>query len=151
VYNNTKGYIIERVLTLKKLLNIAAYLFFGGLTTIINIVTYKIMLDLGIDYRLSAFLAFIVAVLFAFITNRKYVFKGTGHVWQECLAFFGMRGLTFGVNLLGLIVLVQYFGLDELWSQIIVNVVVIVLNFVLSKFVVFNLENIKETIQKAVS
>jgi putative flippase GtrA len=109
------------------------------------------MLDLGIDYRLSAFLAFIVAVLFAFITNRKYVFKGTGHVWQECLAFFGMRGLTFGVNLLGLIVLVQYFGLDELWSQIIVNVVVIVLNFVLSKFVVFNLENIKETIQKAVS
>ena len=136
---------------MKKLLNIAAYLFFGGLTTIIHIVTYKIMLDLGIDYRLSAFLAFIVAVLFAFITNRKYVFKGTGHVWQECLAFFGMRGLTFGVNLLGLIVLVQYFGLDELWSQIIVNVVVIVLNFVLSKFVVFNLENIKETIQKAVS
>jgi putative flippase GtrA len=107
--------------------------------------------NLGIDYRWSAFFAFIVAVIFAFVTNRKYVFGGTGNVWQECLAFFGMRGLTFGVNLLCLIVLVQYVGLDELLSQIISNIVVIVLNFILSKFVVFNLENIKESLQKVVS
>lgn len=139
-------------MTLKKLLNILTYLFFGGLTTIINLLSYKFMLEkLGIDYRWSAFFAFIIAVIFAFVTNRKYVFAGTGKAWQECLAFFGMRGLTFGVNLLCLIVLVQYVGLDELWSQVISNIIVIVLNFILSKFVVFNLENIKESLQKAVS
>lgn len=136
---------------MKKLLNIFAYLFFGGLTTIINLVCYKILLDLGLDYRPSSFYAFLVAVLFAFVTNRKYVFQGTGTVWQEGLAFFGMRALTYGVNLVGLIVLVQYFGLDEMWSQIISNIVVIILNYVLSKFVVFNLQSIKKTIQKAVS
>lgn len=150
VYNN-RVYIGERVLTLKNLLNIVAYLFFGGLTTVINIVSYKFMLDLGLDYRPSSFYAFLVAVIFAFVTNRKYVFRGTGSVWQECLAFFGMRALTYGVNLVGLIVLVQFVGLDELWSQIISNIVVIVLNFILSKFVVFNLQNIKESIQKVVS
>lgn len=138
-------------MTLNKYASIISYLFFGVLTTGINLVSYKFMLNLGLDYRWSAFFAFILAVMFAFVTNRKYVFAGSGNVWQECLAFFGMRGLTFGVNLLLLIVLVQFCGLDELWSQVISNIAVIVLNFILSKFIVFNLEKVKETIRKVVS
>lgn len=127
---------------MKKLLSISSYLFFGFITTIINLVSYKIMLDLGLDYRLSAFLAFILAVLFAFFTNRQYVFCGTGKMWQEGLAFLGVRGFTFLVNLFGLIFLVQVVHLDKFWGQVTINGVIVVLNYVLSKYFVFNLKNV---------
>ena len=77
--------------------------------------------------------------------------SGTGKVWQECILFFGMRGLTFLVNLAGLIVMVQYWSLDEFWSQLVLNGVIIILNYVLSKYVVFNLKSIKEYVERAVS
>jgi putative flippase GtrA len=150
VYNK-QGIDNERVLTVKKFLNISAYLVFGVLTTAINLGAYKVLLGLGVDYRLSAFLAFVLAVLFAFVTNRKYVFSGTGKVWQECILFFGMRGLTFLVNLAGLIMMVQYLGWDEFWSQLVLNGLIIILNYVLSKYVVFNLKSIKEYVERAVS
>ncbi|MDS1029676.1 GtrA family protein [Bacillota bacterium LX-D] len=127
---------------MKRLLNISAYLVFGVLTTVINIVSYKICLDLNLDYRVSAFLAFILAVAFAFVTNRKYVFVGQASIWQEAAAFLGVRILTFLVNLVGLIFLVQFLQIDKFISQILINVVIIVLNYVLSKYFVFNLKSI---------
>jgi putative flippase GtrA len=135
-------------MNMDKLMHIISYLFFGVLTTVINIWIYKIFLDLGVDYKLSACFAFIVAVLFAFITNRKYVFETQTGFWKEATAFFGMRLVTFFINLLGLIVLVKYFYMDKFYSQIFINVLVIILNYILSKFVVFNLHKIKAYLQK---
>lgn len=142
VYNNRVN-INERINPVKRLWNISAYLFFGVITTVINIASYKLFLNMGMDYRLSAFWAFILAVAFAFFTNRKYVFAGQGVIWHEALAFLAVRVFTFLVNLAGLILLVQFFGLDKFWSQVIVNGVIIVLNYVLSKYFVFNLKNVE--------
>lgn len=134
---------------MKNIWHYFSYLIFGGLTTLINLLSYKVLLDLGLDYRVSAFIAFVLSVIFAYITNRKYVFHGQGKVWQEGLTFFCVRSFTFLVNLLGLILLVQYFHWDKFWSQVVINGVVIVLNYVLSKYVVFNLKTIGEFFNKS--
>lgn len=132
---------------MKNLRQIVAYLFFGGLTTLINLASYKGLLDWGMDYRVSAFVAFVLSVLFAFFTNRKYVFQGQVKVWQEGLAFFCVRGFTFLVNLVGLILLVQYFHWDKFWSQVVINGVVIVLNYLFSKYLVFNLKALAQLLK----
>lgn len=128
----------------KKFMHIFSYLIFGVLTTVINLVSYKIFLDLNIDYRVSATLAFILAVLFAFITNRKYVFTAQSSILKEAVAFLSMRLVTFAINLIGLIIMVDFIHLDKFYSQVALNVLIIILNYVLSKYIVFNLRSIKK-------
>lgn len=118
------------------------YIFFGVLTTLVNTVSYALCFDaLGIANVPSTIIAWILAVLFAFITNKLWVFdsksfdvKTLGH---EIPSFFGCRILT-GV----LDVAVMYFAVDvcawnaTLW-KLISNVLVIIINYAASKLVIF--------------
>ena len=116
--------------------HVSAYLVFGVLTTLVNLVVYRGLLEI-VNYRTAAILAFVAAVLFAYVTNRKYVFLSRGSVRKESVRFFLSRLATFGVNYVGLVALVELFFVDEFLSQVIMNVVVIVLNYVLSRLLVF--------------
>ena len=118
--------------------HVSAYLVFGVLTTLVNLGIYKVLLDAGIDYRVSAVAAFILAVAFAYVTNRRWVFESSGDVGRESIRFLLARLASFGVNYGGLIALVELWGADEFLSQIVMNVVVVVLNYILSRFLVFS-------------
>lgn len=113
------------------------YLSFGILTTLINLYVYKICLYLGLHYIIAAIMAFIISVFFAFVTNRKYIFKTSHSVVHDLRGFFLARFLTLTINVGGLMLLVQLFGFGKMYSQIFMNGIIVVLNYLLSKYLVF--------------
>ncbi len=123
-----------------KIRHYSYYLVFGLLTTIINLTTYKLLIDRGIHYTISTSIAFVIAVSVAFYTNRRWVFEsqveGRG-ILKELLLFFSVRIGTYFFDLIGLILMIQFLHMDKFISKIIVNFGVIILNYILSKLLVF--------------
>ncbi|MFD5263162.1 GtrA family protein [Bacillus wiedmannii] len=118
------------------------YLLFGGLTTLINIVTYFICATLvGMDYKIATTIAWIVSVLFAYITNKKYVFNSQqtsfAHVVKEFVYFMGFRIVSYFIDIASMIVLIEWLGMNDLVAKIIANVIVVVLNYFASKYIIF--------------
>jgi putative flippase GtrA len=117
------------------------YLAFGVLTTLINLLIYKLLIDIGIHYTVSTTIAFIAAVSVAFWTNRIWVFRsqsrGLKAIFREMTSFFSVRMMTYFIDIMGLILLIEIFRVDEFISKILVNGLVVVLNYLLSRFVVF--------------
>ena len=121
---------------------VLAYIFFGICTTLVNIVVFQVCTALlRWNWALSNILAWILSVLFAFFTNKLFVFqtKGSGskRILWETVTFFGARILSLGVDMVGMWLLLDLLHVNSLLSKILVNVVVIVVNYILSKFVIF--------------
>ncbi|AOY75547.1 GtrA family protein [Clostridium formicaceticum] len=122
-----------------------SYLLFGVLTTLVNLVIYKILVDVGLHYSISTTIAFVVAVMVAFYTNRRWVFSTTDKGFiKEMSLFFTVRIGTYVFDLVGLIVLIQLFHMEEFISKLIVNAGVVLLNYILSKRVVFKTTNTRK-------
>lgn len=117
------------------------YLVFGGLTTFINIVSYAVCDELGASTPLAITVAFVLSVLFAYVTNRKYVFEsraaGLKPILLEMWKFFSVRIATYFVDLGLMILLVDILTFHKLLSKIAANIVVVILNYVASKVFVF--------------
>ncbi len=134
------------------------YLVFGVATTVVNwITTFICQKVFGLDSQgaetmAANGIAWFVAVLFAFLTNRKFVFESTsGNIWYEMLKFYLARAFTglFEIFLPDALVALAkavpalgflsapFFGLTGGVAKLITTVVVIILNYVLSKLVVF--------------
>lgn len=123
------------------------YIVFGVLTTFINILSYLIFTTMGLGYIESNFIAFILSILFAFITNKLYVFDSKSWkiniVFRESITFLTSRIVTFFIDTISLVILIELFGINDFISKCIVNVIVIILNYILSKFFVFKRKNFK--------
>lgn len=127
---------------LKKYRSFIAYAFFGICTTLVNILCYRVFyFTLALPNVAATVLAWLLAVLFAFVTNKLWVFKSPSFapavLMGELMKFFVCRIAT------GLLdVTVMWLAVDKmrqnamLW-KVISNVVVIVLNYVASKLVIF--------------
>lgn len=118
------------------------YIVFGVLTTAINIIAFFVcsrLMNLGLIP--SNIIAWILSVLFAFITNKIYVFNSKNYsfsiVLRELIDFVISRGAT-GILDLGLMYLfVSVIGIEDMISKIVINIIVIILNYILSKLYVF--------------
>jgi putative flippase GtrA len=133
---------------IKKNKEIIMYLIFGVLTTLVNIVTYTISTRIfNIDVYSSNVIAWLVSVLFAYLTNRKYVFnskaKSIKEISKEIFSFYICRVATFLIDMLMMYLMVDMMKIDDLISKIVVNVVVIILNYIFSKLIIFR-KNTKE-------
>ncbi len=129
---------INKLLTKYK--SIIMYLIFGVLTTVVNIVLYYIFQDiLSIQYLISTIIAWIGAVVFAFITNKYLVFnsKENNNFIKELSYFVLFRLLTLVFDLIIMYLLVDIMNIDDLLSKIVANVVVVVLNYIFSKLFIF--------------
>jgi len=115
----------------------SSYLIMGGLTTLVNLLAYKGFLELGLDYRIAVTLAIFISVLFAFFSNRKIVFHSHGNLKKEMILFFLLRALAYLINMGGLIALVEWAMMDEFYGQVVMNIIIVLLNYVLSRFLVF--------------
>ena len=127
---------------LEKYRDMIAYLIFGVLTTVINIVVYWAAAHLlHIPTVPSTVIAWIAAVLGAYLTNRKWVFhseaSGKKEILQEVLRFFAARLATGIFDWVFMYVTVDRMGWNDVAMKVIANVVVIISNYVLSKLVVF--------------
>ncbi|ARI76186.1 GtrA family protein [Halobacillus mangrovi] len=128
-----------------KQMEVLLYLVFGGLTTLVNIVTYYVAANLiGMDYKLATTIAWLVAVLFAFFTNKAYVFKSEQSAWKELFPFMGARLLSYFLDIGTMIVLVDLIHVDDLISKIAANVLVVLFNYVASKYFIFNDQTVEK-------
>ena len=111
-----------------------AYLFFGVLTVVVNTMLF-LLLDLFLDEMVANTLAFLLSVLFAYWTNTLFVFQQRLN-WKTFSAFFGMRIGTIFIDNGGMYLLLRAdFG--KLFSKCAVNAVIIVLNYLFSKFIIY--------------
>lgn len=121
---------------IKKYKEIIFYLFFGVCTTIINFFVFWIF-SRNLNPEISNAFAWIISVIFAFVTNKLWVFRTTGFVLKELLKFTASRILSFAIDEGLLILLISYFSLNALVSKIITNIFVVLLNYLLNKFIIF--------------
>lgn len=127
---------------------IIMYIIFGGLTTLVNWVTYTLLVHYtNAGITISNAVAWIVSVIFAFITNKLWVFESKSTkpkmLIKEFISFIASRALT-GVMEIICVPLLVKIGLDQTifriegaWSKLIVSVAVVILNYVFSKLIVF--------------
>lgn len=121
---------------------ILMYLLFGGLTTLINISTFVAVANfLGLDYKIATAIAWLVSVLFAYITNKLFVFQPNQkkHLFtlREILSFFSLRIFSFFLDMITMIILIDFFRFNDLLSKILANILVIMVNYNASKFFIF--------------
>lgn len=133
------------------------YVFFGGLTTLVNFAAFKFFnVVLGEEhYLISNVIAWFVSVVFAYITNKLFVFESrtwqTKKICKEIFSFFTARIFSFAIEEAGLFALVDLLGFDryrldifgfvlggKMISKIVLAVIVVILNYFFSKLVVFN-------------
>lgn len=117
------------------------YLLFGGLTTLINIVVFYLCTLINFSTAISTTIAFIASVIFAYVTNRKWVFESKAskpaEIFSEMWKFFSVRIFTYFADLGLMILTVDVLKFNKLVCKIAVNVLVIVLNYIASKLIVF--------------
>ena len=132
--------------TIKALLHryrdMLAYLVFGGLTTAVNIVSYWILAHLcGLGVMGSTVLAWVLSVVFAYVTNRIWVFhseaRGMQAIFREMASFFSCRFATGIVDWGCMLVFADILGWWDLGVKVAANVLVIILNYLASKWVIF--------------
>ena len=131
----------------KKYNEIINYVIFGVLTTLVSLVTYYLCSKVfHIYYLVSSVISFIISVLFAYVTNKIYVFKSDAKgskVLKELFSFVSSRILSFIIENVILVILVSVIKLDDMISKIIVQIIVIILNYILSKLVFLRSKNEK--------
>lgn len=119
---------------MKEIIN---YLIFGVGTTIINILTFGLLNYTGIDFRICNLIAWVISVLFAFYTNKKYVFHSNNDTKKEEIYFFISRIISLGIEMVLLMLLIDIFIINNLIAKIITNILIVIINYLLSKFVIF--------------
>ena len=119
------------------------YLFFGGCTTLVNVVIYGVCAHMAeLSTALSTAIAWGVAVLFAYLTNRTWVFESRActapDILREAWSFLLCRLATFGLDLAIMYLCVDRLGLPDIPIKLLSNLLVIVLNYVASKVIIFS-------------
>lgn len=141
---------------MKKSKEILLYLGFGVATTAVNFLTFWVLEGLlGAElYLLNNVLAWVAAVIFAFVTNKLFVFQSKSWAWnclrKEVPEFVGARILSLGVEELGLWLFVDLLGFDALvfpiltftvtgtlLAKLVLAVIVVIMNYFFSKFIIF--------------
>ena len=157
------GKVIDKLFTKE----IITYIFFGVLTTVVNLLTFyvfkRIFISIGwngifnniisegsslqklfvggTDYLDANFIAWVVGVVFAFVTNKLWVFDSKS--WapsvagKEFTGFVGARIFSFVIETIFMFVFVSLLSINDLVAKIIVGVVVVILNYVFSKLFIF--------------
>lgn len=120
---------------------VLTYLIFGVLTTVINYIVFTILNAKGVNVSVNNCISWFISVLFAFVTNKIWVFKsktnGIGEYLIEAIKFFGSRVSTLIFELVFMFIFVQYLHYNALLFKLLAQVFIIILNYVLSKLIVF--------------
>ncbi len=124
---------------LQKYREVIMYLIFGVLTTLVNIVSFFLLSDiLKINWMPSNVASWIISVLFAYFTNKKYVFDSKNKkIIKEFISFVLFRVLSLAIDMATMYLLIDILTVDTMISKIISNVIVVISNYIFSKFIIF--------------
>ena len=131
--------IIFNLKILNKNKEMVLYLIFGVLTTLVNILSYLFFSKIcGINILISNIMAWFFSIVFAYVTNRILVFESKNKkILYEFALFIGGRGLSGILDSLLFYVLVVLLMFNDIVSKIFINIIVIIINYVLSKKIIF--------------
>ena len=122
------------------------YGIFGVTTTIINVVSYALLLFVGINVQIAVVVSWLLAVIVAYFTNRVWVFNSGAvtklELLREFISFMLARLATLVVEMVIIWFGVQLLNQDPIVWKIIDNIVVIILNYIISKLIVFKIRKI---------
>ncbi len=131
---------------IKKYKSLILYGIFGVATTLVNIISYAIGSKLfGLSVITNTCIAWLVAVIFAYITNRIWVFesktKKSKEIVREIFSFFSCRILTGILDIVIMYIFVDRLKFNDILIKTLSNVIVIIINYIASKFIIFNKES----------
>ncbi len=120
------------------------YLIIGILTTIVSLASYYLLTftilnpNNAFELQLANIISWILSVLFAYITNRKYVFSSTNkNIKKELSKFISSRFTTLLIDMGLMALLVTILNFNDKLVKLIVQIIVIALNYIFSKLFVF--------------
>ena len=116
---------------------IIRYIIAGILTTIVSITSYNLLRNINIDYKICTILSWILAVIFAYFINKLFVFKSQKNNIKEFINFILARLLSLFIEFIFMMIMVDFININDRIAKLIVQFVVLVLNYVFSKFFVF--------------
>lgn len=129
---------------INKYKEIILYLIFGVLATIINLSSYYLLTNtflnphIPIQLTIANIISWIICVAFAYITNKNYVFKSQNkNKYKEIIAFYKYRILTLVVELVLMNVFVNQLEINDKIIKPIIQIIVIILNYIFSKIIIF--------------
>lgn len=132
----------------KKYKEIINYLIFGVLTTVVSLATYYILvatiLDANnkIELQIANIISWITCVTFAYITNKKYVFEPTNKtITKEIIEFYSARLAALFIDMGLMFIFVSTLHFNDKIIKIIIQIIIIITNYILSKLIVFKKEN----------
>ena len=131
----------------KKHEEIILYLICGGLTTVVSLVSYAIiafllkpLLNQMTSITVATVLSWIIAVVFAYVVNRIFVFKSKSkgnELIKECINFFKYRIVSLVIDILCMWLFVSLFKWNDLLAKVIDQVIIVILNYIFSKLFIF--------------
>lgn len=118
------------------------YLFFGIFTTLVNVVSYLFFTRIAsFNFIVANSLAWILAVLFAYVTNKFFVFKSVTieikFLLGEFLSFVSFRLLSGFIEMIIMYIMIDLLFVNDFIVKIITNIIVIILNYLFSKMIIF--------------
>lgn len=114
------------------------YVVFGFLTTVIGISVFALFTEwIVLDPLVANIISWIIAVLFAFITNRRFVFESSGNLVKEAFSFFAARIFTLLLEEAIIFCFVTVLEFNAMIIKTLAQIAVIVLNYLISKIFVF--------------
>lgn len=128
----------------KKYEELINYLIIGILTTAVSLATYYLLTLTILDannkvyLQIANIISWLASVTFAYFTNRKYVFKvkNKSNI-KECLNFYISRISTLLIDMIIMYIFVSRLKFDNKIVKLVAQIVIIILNYILSKFIVF--------------
>lgn len=128
----------------RKYREIISYCIVGGMTTVVSLGSYYLCVLLFLDperpveLQIANVISWVAAVTFAYVTNRTYVFQSRRSDWvREAAEFYSSRVLTLLMDMAVMFLLVTILHINDKIAKIVVQVVVMVANYVISKLLVF--------------
>ena len=118
------------------------YIVFGIFTTIVNYLVYLGLTRLlNTEVILATIIAWVLAVLFAYITNKKFVFESNSfnfaQITKEIVSFFSLRIVSGIFEVVCMYIFVSVLQFNDIVIKLIINIAVIILNYIFSKLIVF--------------
>lgn len=129
-------------LFMSKNAEVIRYVIVGACTTFVNLIVFTIMCKIcKIDVTISNITSVIVAILFAYLTNKIFVFQSHCHhvseLLREAMTFIGARLVTMVIEVGGVFLLVNVLGQEEVIGKLETQIIVLISNYLISKFLVF--------------
>lgn len=118
------------------------YIFFGGMTTIVNFLVFYILRNICLLPLTAANIVSVAAaVLFAYLVNSRFVFTSGQRLWKarirEFIEFTAARVLTMLIEVGGVWLMAEATGIDDMISKIMMQLIVLALNYIFSRFLIF--------------